>query len=260
MGGMSEKASKQAAVFENIVTAFKSVLKERGLTYKDLAAKLEITEGAVKKSLSSDDMCFSRMIEFCDAAEVSYYEMVRRADGKQEQRIYLTDAQESLFVSDLCTWKFFMDLLEMPLDQVRDKHELKSDRIELYLGRLAQVGLLERKGAYGYKFLFEGRLVSWNPNGEFARTFNKKISTHLMGELFSQSKEPGSTRTRASVRMKPETRDELIERFEALSSEMAARGRREMSVYDQSKLIDVTWVLGVKEFDVWAFLLDGLKL
>ena len=257
---MSPKKRSQAAVFDSIVAAFKNVLKERGLTYKDLAAKLDITEGAVKKSLSSDDMSFSRMLEFCDAAEVSYYELVRRADGKQEQRIYLTEEQETLFVADLCTWKFFMDLLEMPLDQVRDRHSLTSEKIEHYLSKLAKVGLVERKGSYGFQFTFEGRLVSWNPNGDFARTFNRKIAMKVLEDLYAKAKEPGTLRTRASVRMRPQTRDELIERLESLSAEMAARGRREMTVYDSSKLVDVTWVLGVRDFDVWAFLLGNLKL
>ncbi len=247
-------------MFDSIVIAFKNVLKERGLTYKDLAAQLDITEGAVKKSLSSDDMSFSRMLEYCDAAEVSYYELVRRADGKQEQRIYLTEEQEALFVSDLCTWKFFMDLLELPLDQVRDRHGLTSEKIEHYFSKLANAGLLIRKGSYGYQFTFEGRLVSWNPDGDFARTFNRKIALKVLEDLYSKGKEPGTLRTRASVRMRPQTRDELIERLGALSSEMAARGRREMTVYEGSKLVDVTWVLGVRDFDVWAFLLGNQKL
>jgi hypothetical protein len=33
-----------------------------------------------------------------------------------------------------------------------------------------------------------------------------------------------------------------------------------MTVYEGSKLVDVTWVLGVRDFDVWAFLLGNQKL
>ena len=60
--------------------------------------------------------------------------------------------------------------------------------------------------------------------------------------------------------MTPETKQEMIDRLRSLSAEMAARGRREMSVYDESRLEDVTWILGLREFDVWGFLLNGEKL
>jgi len=153
-----------------------------------------------------------------------------------------------------------MELLEMPLDQLRVKHGIDAQKVEHYLHQLETVGLIERKGSFGYQFKFEGRLVSWNPNGEFARTHNRRIAIHLMDRLYGNPRAPGTLRTRASVRLIPETRDELIQRLEALSAEMAARGRREMSVYDSSRLIDVTWVLGVQEFDVWEFLMGDMKL
>ncbi len=170
----------QAQVFSAILGVLKTVLRERGLTYKDLAQRMGLTEGALKKTFAADDMSFSRMIELCDAAEVSYFELVRRADDQKEKRITLNAKQEAFFASDLRTWRFFMDLLEMPLEQVRKKHDLSSERVEHYLENLSRLELIERKGPYGYTFRFEGRLVAWNPQGEFARLHNRRIATHLL--------------------------------------------------------------------------------
>jgi hypothetical protein len=33
-----------------------------------------------------------------------------------------------------------------------------------------------------------------------------------------------------------------------------------MSVHDETSLIDLTWTIGVKEFDVWGFLLGDEPL
>ena len=254
--------SKQTAdrVFQSILAAFKTILRDRGITYKDLASKLGLTEGAIKKSLASDDMSFSRMLELCAAAEISYFELVRMADEKQEQRVRFTAEQEQFLAKNLKTWRFFMDLLEMPLDQLRKKHQLSSEKVEFYLSELEKQKLLLREGAYGYSFPFEGKLVAWNPDGEFARQHNSRIAIELMSQLFSGVKIEGSYRTRASVRVTPKTRDELIDRLKALSTEIAARARREMSVHEEESLVDVSWVIGVKEFDVWGFLLGNEPL
>ncbi len=257
---MSPTLHTQSKLFQKILVTFKLILKERGLTYKDLAQRLNLTEGAVKKSLASEDMSFSRMMQLCDAAEISYFELVRRSDEKHEKRIRLSEIQEELFLQNMKTWRFFMDLLEMSLDQVRDRHRLTGERIEFYLGELEKVGLISRQGAYGFEFLFEGRLLEWNPDGKFSQTINRRIATHLLETLFQEPRVNTALRIRSSVRMTPETKQEMIDRLRSLSAEMAARGRREMSVYDESRLEDVTWILGLREFDVWGFLLNGEKL
>ncbi|MBO9666756.1 MAG: helix-turn-helix transcriptional regulator [Bdellovibrio sp.] len=47
--------------FHNVSEVLRNLLKSRGITYKDIAEKLEMSESGVKKLLTSDDISFNKL-------------------------------------------------------------------------------------------------------------------------------------------------------------------------------------------------------
>ena len=82
-----------------IVAALKGALKERGITYQQVAEALELSEASVKRLFSERQFSLQRLDQICALLGLEITDLVRRLD--QAQRIdALTAEQEQELVGD----------------------------------------------------------------------------------------------------------------------------------------------------------------
>jgi transcriptional regulator with XRE-family HTH domain len=62
-----------------ILAALKRALKARGMTYRDLAKALSMSESGVKKWLTSKDCSLGRVLAACEAIGVSLEDLLRES-------------------------------------------------------------------------------------------------------------------------------------------------------------------------------------
>ena len=87
-----------------IIEALKRDLKRRGLTYRDLAKKVGLSEASVKRVFASKSFTLQRLESMCAAVGTSVSELVRSAGTAQDFGAYsLTLEQEELLASDVAT-------------------------------------------------------------------------------------------------------------------------------------------------------------
>ena len=84
------------ALFNNL----KNELKARGLTYKDVADHLDLTEASVKRLFSTEDMSLRRLDSICELMTIDLADLTGTNDSDSRAIRQLSEAQELEIVSD----------------------------------------------------------------------------------------------------------------------------------------------------------------
>ncbi len=77
-----------------VVEALKRCLKMRGLTYRTLAERINLSEASVKRIFSERSFTLRRLEQVCGALEISLSELLRMADAGESRPTTLSLAQE----------------------------------------------------------------------------------------------------------------------------------------------------------------------
>ncbi len=142
---MSSNSRLDAACY---LEALKQLLKERGVTYARLADALHCSLPTVKRALNKPTLPFSRLLEFCETAQIAFEELHQRAEQRRPKHYVFTEAQDRLFAEREELLGYFLELAReksTPSD-IAKRHNLDRRSSALYLKQLASVGLVERHG------------------------------------------------------------------------------------------------------------------
>ena len=80
----------QAELFETL----KSALRARGWTYADLATKLGISEPTVKRIFARRDSKLSRLVDICDALDLTLDDLIAQSNRTETTPADLSDVVE----------------------------------------------------------------------------------------------------------------------------------------------------------------------
>ncbi len=83
-----------------LIDALKRVLKAHGMTYREVAAVLELSEASVKRLFSSGGFTLERVEQICDALEITIGDLVREAQSASPALSRLSAEQERELVAD----------------------------------------------------------------------------------------------------------------------------------------------------------------
>ena len=133
--------NRTAALLETL----KKYLKAKGMTYKQLAAEMELSEASVKRMFSKHRFSLSRLDEICRILDIDFYDLVLM-DKQRNQRSAdtLTNAQEESLLKDDRLWIFLYFLLNgWSVSQVVEDFQYSEPEAVRMLGKLERLGLLE---------------------------------------------------------------------------------------------------------------------
>ena len=83
-----------------LFATLKRLLKARGLTYRDLAGPLALSEASVKRVFASGNLSLDRLATLCELLGLSLAELTAQAAADVPRVRQLTEAQEQDLVSD----------------------------------------------------------------------------------------------------------------------------------------------------------------
>lgn len=130
---------------QSIVNALKRCLKSRGMTYRDLAAKLGISEVSVKRMFSGKKLSLDRLEEICRALDMSFYDLAKmsteRTDNESEQ-LTLTQ-EEALAKNDRLFCFFYLLMSGKSSANIVKNYQFSPAEATRHLIRLDELGLIE---------------------------------------------------------------------------------------------------------------------
>src|SRR4051812_47447075 len=123
-----------------IFEALKRALKIKKLTYKDLAKKVKISEPSVKRIFSTQDCTLDRLFEFCQALEVSLFDLIEAAQTISPPDYSISEETENFFAKNLNYFIFYRKISEDPdIQKIRDEEELEAKTLHKYLKKLEEL-------------------------------------------------------------------------------------------------------------------------
>ena len=83
-----------------LIAATKRLLKRRGLTYRDVARALKLSEPSIKRMFASGRLTLERLAQVAGLLGLSLAELVQEAAAEAPRTRQLTEEQEALLVAD----------------------------------------------------------------------------------------------------------------------------------------------------------------
>ena len=202
-----------------IVDAIRDVLRARGMTYRDLAERLQVSEPTVKRDLGRGNFSLSRLDRICEALGLSLPELLEHGDPSVRPSITrLSAEQEAALVEDpqlLLT--SYLIVNHWRFEEIMQTFQVDENALISLLLRLDALGLIDYRPPDRFRKL-TARNFSWRREGQAHRFFVEGVMPEFLGDRFEGEGDAFqflSARLPASARVAFRQRIErLVEEFE----------------------------------------------
>jgi predicted transcriptional regulator len=128
-----------------IVSALKRSLKMKGMTYKDLAKSLKLSETSVKRAFSKGTFTLKRLGEVCHALDIPLCDLMSVSQNHAKTKDQLSLRQEEALASDLRLFSYFCLLMGgMTPETIASGFRYSETESRKHVQRLESLGVLER--------------------------------------------------------------------------------------------------------------------
>jgi transcriptional regulator with XRE-family HTH domain len=210
-----------------LVDLLKRRLRSHGITYAQVAARLDLSEASVKRLFSRRDFTLQRIEDVCRAAGIDFADLARELIQEPAGVTHLSIEQEREIISDprlllvaLCAvgnWTF---------EQIVDTYDIPRVDCIRYLTRLDKRRIIELLPQNRIRPLIS-RTFAWLPDGPIQRYFRERIEAEYLGSAFDGTNElflfiSGMLSKKSTV--------ELIGRMRRLAAEFADTHREDLAL------------------------------
>ncbi|MEM9529644.1 MAG: helix-turn-helix transcriptional regulator [Pseudomonadota bacterium] len=169
-----------------LVDALKRLVRQRGLTYVDVARHLELSEASVKRLFSRYSFTLSRLEQVCDLVGVPIAELARQVEEQPEPLTMLTPEQEEELLADpKLLLAAYMALNDWQFAEITATFKITEPELIQRLARLDHLGMIELLPGNRVRKL-TARNFTWRLNGPVQAYFEQGVKQHFLNSRFSR--------------------------------------------------------------------------
>lgn len=228
--------------FKALLGVLKGVLKDRGLTYRDLAKSLNLSESGVKKIFSSDDCSFQRLVDIASVLSLKISDLLYEVEHQEMKSVEFTAKQQEVFLKDKVLFNFFIKLVieRMPVEEIQTESQLSEAQTFKYLKALDDLGLVRLLPENKIK-LADISLISDFGTGPLLNSTYQEWGHQIVNDLAKPEFQESSQFIIRSLKMKEETYRDFLAQLKELERHFAKRALREMAV-STTHLKSTRWI------------------
>jgi transcriptional regulator with XRE-family HTH domain len=169
---------------DQLVAALKKQLKRQGMTYRDVARALKLSEPSVKRLFASGRFTVERLVQVSNLLGFSLAELAQEAHAAQKKLDRLTEKQERELVSDpkllmvaVCT------LNHWTLDEIVALYKLSEPECIKYLLQLDRLRIIDLLPGNRIR-LNVARDFDWLPAGPIQHYFRETGMPDFLNDRF----------------------------------------------------------------------------
>ncbi len=232
-----------------ITSALRAALKNRGLTYKDIAERIEVSEQTIKRLFKDKDCSLSRLNQVCNAIDVSVYDLLEVARAFSEPSTRLTEHQEAYLKDHPSHFSFLFFLTAgYTLDDIQQRYSLSDTIVFRYLRDLDRQAFIELSANNHYKLNIEGKLLM-KLDGPLAQLVRDR--NHLfLDYVLDRDGEPNTFFTSSFRLMSKDTLNAFHSEQEELALKYRKAAYQDAAILPRERLIPVKWSVTASEFDI----------
>lgn len=232
-----------------IVRALKQALKTRGITYKQVAQHLNVSEKTIKRLFQDKDCSLSRLNDICAMMGMSIYDLLDFSRHYHEPMIQLTNDQERYLQNNDHHFSFLFFLMTgYSVDEIQGAYELSDLEIFRYLRDLDREGFIELGPHNSVRLRFEGRVLM-SIRGPL-RAIIKERNQLFFDYVFDQKDDAKTSMYGAFRFMDEQTLVDLKNDLAALVKQYRKRAQQNELLLPREKLKPIKLTALVGEFPV----------
>ena len=168
-----------------LVATLKNVLRSQGLTYRDVAAALELSEASVKRIFADESFSLKRLEQICEFLDVSIYELARVSTHQNQHPVTtLTIEQESALANEprlfLC---FYLLINGWTPSRIKKRLGMNDAQTADTITKLHRIKLIERSSRNRVRLL-TARTIAWRKAGPVRRLYEQRIKAEFLDADF----------------------------------------------------------------------------
>lgn len=174
----------------DLLNALKKALRSRGLTYRDLAGALQLSEASVKRLFSEQTFSLRRLEDACRFLDIGIYDLARMTRlGDAQRATQLELAQENALAADSTLLTYFY-LLLTGWKPARVARTLGLDAAEntLVLAQLDRLRLIELQPRNTVR-LRTNRRIAWRADGPIRKRYANEVKLDFVAGDFADRDE-----------------------------------------------------------------------
>lgn len=205
-----------------ITKTLKRCLRAKGLTYRELADALKLSESSVKRLFSTQTFSLHRLEEICRFLGMSVYELSQIAAAHDDKGASeLSEQQETALAAEpLLLSYFYLLLIGWTPNRIGRRLDLDEPGQQLCLTRLARLGLIDLMTGKKVRLLKDAR-IQWRAGGPIRSRYEQRVKNEFIDYPFDASEErlklENSELTDASIKILLKRIDRLAEEFSELA-------------------------------------------
>jgi hypothetical protein len=165
----------------NLISVLKDELKTAGVTYAQLAGKLNMAQSSIKRMFAKADMPLSRVDAICAVLKIDFAELSRRVADMQPLLVELTLAQEKAVVADKKLLLVAICVLsQWTLEQVTSAYRMNEAEVIKCMAHLDRLGIIELRPLNRYRLKL-AKTFRWRPHGPVMSFFRE----HALHDYFA---------------------------------------------------------------------------
>lgn len=196
-----------------LIDTLKRQLKARGITYRQLAESLDLSESAVKHMFSTGNFSLRRLDEVCDVLESDIGDLVNISESLEPKIEQLSVEHEQEIVSDprlllvaYCLVNYWSS------DEIIQRYDISPAEYTKYLRKLDRMKIIELLPGDRVRLLVANNF-SWRKNGAIEQFFRKRVQTEFFSHDFLDD---SSIRIIKNGMLSRKSQIQLIEKLKAI--------------------------------------------
>jgi len=211
---------------DTLVGALKRSLRSQGITYRDIARELALSESSVKRCFAQNRFSMARFESICRIAGLEVFDLVDLANAERPQISELTREQEQQLVDDpkLLLLAYLL-ITGWEMDEILANYDIEREEASRMLVRLHRARIVELLPLERVRLL-TSRNFKWRRNGPIQRFFREQVQREFFDSTFAEEgarlRFVGGPLTMASMQQMHRSLDRVAEEFNELSRRDAA--------------------------------------
>jgi transcriptional regulator with XRE-family HTH domain len=206
-----------------LVDTLKRLLKARGITYGELATRIDMSEASVKRMFSQKNFTLQRLDDILTASGIGFDELSDAQSGSTAIA-QLTMAQEKEIIGDPRLLVVAVSAMNhISFDDIVSYYAMDAVEVTKYLLRLDKIGFLELLPNNRVKLLI-ARTFGWIPNGPIQTYFRHEAAADYLDSRFDGQDE---VLRLVNVMLTKQSAAALLERLKQVAAEFSQQHQHE---------------------------------
>ena len=231
---------------KKLISTLKKELRQQGITYKQVAVALNLSEASIKNMFAKSHFSLERIDRICELLDIELSDLAKLAENDSTTISQLPIELEKELISDMqlllvayCVTNYWS------LEDIIRQYDLTEAECIQHLAKLDRMKMIELQVNNRIRLMISSNF-SWHANGPIERFFRQQVQSQFFDSDFLNE---GELRIVSNGNLGMHSRKRLVERLESIGEYFDELNQDDRQLNMQDKL-GSTMVLAIRP---WAF-------